>query len=209
MLPYSEEAVATMKLLELPLEAIRWDSSEVHFERSRFIRSHLRYILDRQTTWPVVPVVWDDDGFVAQGGYPYLEIARDLSRETVRALLLPGKKRFHLRSALSSVGGKELEISGELEELMQDSFVGEHVLFFKDTLSDNQRNKFSERIKAVFPSNKTDTSFDLNGKVATVRGTRAAEDPQFAARLFSEMLTFHREVCPILSYQGRRFPPEE
>lgn len=182
-----------------------------------FIYDHLKHYCSRFSPLPAATVTVIAGAPVVVQGQKYVQIAVDLGRESIRAIIIGNNKSEQTQHFLRSEGVRTLEWDAlRREEVGSSVLDAVHVFFFESSLSDAERKLFEERILGFFhgirsvliqdrPKNVSQAVYSHGGHCAEFVATTPAGDPSWFHDFHVRCLEFSRNVAQVASYQGRRF----
>ncbi len=171
---------------------------------STLIMEHLVRYLRRCDELPAVTLRVDEDDVTISRGHTYLQAAKALDRETIRAVVQPA----------NSAGAKALLAHPDVtvldwhavqkREAKTQRPRGWHVFYFARPLTEAERTAFEDRIVLMF-GQKVAVSFDDTGPCAEFEAETPVNDGEWSRQYLDVVRGFSDSYVKVVSFQGRRF----
>lgn len=202
------------------------DADEILVDESRFqsdlmepavIYEHLLYVCSKDSSIPGITIQIENDAAFVIGRHWYLSIARDLKVSRIRAILDKSSdpeavKRFLQRPSVKQLDWTEVRKT-ESEVSIEYRWL---IFFFERPLTESEKHAFQVQIVAFYRSLKLPSWFKSEKeRVMNLRYSHGGSCAEFQAlAMFADeswypasrvaLEKFHREVVPVVSFQGYR-----
>jgi hypothetical protein len=200
------------------------DPGEILVDESRFqpdqmepavIYEHLLYACSKASLIPGITIqIENDAAFVIQGHW-YPSIARDLKASRIRAIIdnksnSEAVQRFLRRSSVTLLDWEEAK-KDENKLSIEYRWL---IFFFERPLTESDKRAFELQVVAFYRSLKLpswfeaenerviDLAYSHRGACAEFQAFAAFADESWYAASRATLERFHREVVPVVSFQG-------
>ena len=202
------------------------DPGEILVDRSRFqpdlvepavIYEHLLYCCSKFSSLPAISVEIEKDAAFVIRRHWYLSIAKDLKAPRIRAIIENGTdfdavQKFLRRPSVTQIDWEE-EKKRDAESTVEYRWL---IFFFERPLTESERHSFDLQIVDFYRSLKMpswfkieneriiDLSYPRDGLCAEFQALAPFGDERWYAASRAALEKFHREVAPVISFQGHR-----
>lgn len=206
----------SFEVIEVSLDAIEFDPSDAYSDKDGFVYLDLKRYLARYSLLPAIFVELRDNQFFVTRGHKYVSIAREFGHQRIRAIIF-GVRIHELRNVkgfIRTISREQLDAEDKQHEVCNGLVDAWHVLFFKHPPQgpkiDKIIQKFETFIKASVQQYCSELDiefvFDPAGPCLELRfPTPPTENKKWSDDFLGLMVEISHTVCPISSYNGRRF----
>lgn len=181
-----------------------------------FVYEHLRYYCSKFEPLPAITIRLKNLKAEVVSGGEYLEIARDLGRPAIRAIVLGTYSEADLSQFIQQGGGRLLDWEQIDRADQTEPIVSAwHVFFFDRALQAVERAEFERSVAGFFmqlAQQRRDqsgivgnVSFDAKKARAEFEAITPVGDESWYSAFFAVCRRFSTSFVRIVSYQGRRF----
>lgn len=185
----------------------------------RFVIDHLVYYCSKFDPLPAIRLLVTPEGLQVTGGHVYVDVARRLGRQRIRAIIDPESDPREVDALGRSANVDEVDWrSEETERVSVRAHLRLHVVFFGRPLDDSEPNDFFSLVEqyhdglwetrrtrpfdgSVMPS----AAYHSELAVAELEAWSPTDEAWFGSWV-ETLMKFDRDVAPIASYQGQVFP---
>jgi hypothetical protein len=209
----------TVLLVELSPDLVVVDSTRFPDRDQSHIFEHLKHYCSLFDPLPAIEVKAESGGPVVMRGHKYLEIARQLGRPTIRALIHRSSDAAAVEALLSRPDVAQLDWRAIDAAEQAIPFPNQwHVFFFERPLGATDRECFHTRIveflsavaqerlrERVNVPSVSAVLYDDSRNLAQFQAPTPVGDESWFAEYISRVEIFDRDCARIVSYQGTRF----
>lgn len=210
----------------MPIILVEVDPNEIRVDRSRFlpdllapsvIYEHMLYYCSKLPKLPAISIqIENGEAFVIRRHW-YLSIAKVLKTPRIRAVIENKTDVEAIQRFLQKTSVTQIDWEGaRKEEEDQPVYYGWLIFFFERALTEDERRAFEVQIVDFYRSLELPTwvdggseriislSYTNDGLCAEFQALAPFGDDRWYSASRTALEKFHREVVPLISFQGNR-----
>jgi len=204
----------TIQIVEISLTNLAF-SAPTDESDDGYVYEHLKRYCSKFRPLPATAVALKEDRLLVVGRRKYVSIARDLGEDRIRAVLqgvtFEELRDRHIAGVLTLVSSETLA-----SELRDEIPLAWHVFFFTSAPDAQVVAQIDARFRDFLHLSLPDilgstgdfeilSCFDDTGPCFEIRFPTPVEDRPWATSYLAFIASISNELCPIETYQGRRF----
>jgi hypothetical protein len=208
---------AQLLVVEIDPDDVKVDESVFPNKwKDTFIYEHLRYYCSKFSPLPAISIYVTAEGATVTRAHQYLSIAKDLRRKSIRAIVDHNSPKEAVEQLLQKPSVTALDYQKLRAEEDEALFsYGWFVFFFERPLGAEERELFERKIVDYLKQTPLPPRFEAVERIKELNYPYAGHcaeveaftslDPRWYGAFRIVLMDFHKNVTPIVSFQGTRF----